>query len=83
MWESRRAEKATASPQAPSVVRREEPATVDRSLLARITNVRRIIDFRNRLIHGYASVSPQVVWGIISSDVAILLEEVRALMKEP
>jgi len=56
---------------------------IDRSLSARITNVRRIIDFRNRLIHGYAGVSPQVVWGIISNDVAILLEEVRALMKEP
>lgn len=52
------------------------------SLRERITNVRRIIDFRNRLIHGYASVSPQIVWGIVSSEVPLLLREVRSILGE-
>ncbi len=34
----------------------------------------------NRLIHGYASVSEQVVWGIVTNDVPILLAQVRSLL---
>ena len=37
---------------------------IDSTLEGRITDVRRVIAFRNRLIHGYAGVSPQIVWGI-------------------
>ncbi len=53
---------------------------LDRTLSDRISDVRRIIDFRNRLIHGYASVSEQVVWGIVTNDVPILLAQVRSLL---
>lgn len=42
----------------------------------------RIIAFRNRLIHGYASVSPQVVWGIVTNDIPKLLTEIRVVMRE-
>ena len=52
------------------------------SLSDRITNIKRIISFRNRLIHGYASVSPQIVWGIVTNDVPILLDEIRTIMSE-
>jgi uncharacterized protein with HEPN domain len=31
----------------------------------RISDTRRIISFRNRLIHGYASVADEIVWGVI------------------
>jgi uncharacterized protein YutE (UPF0331/DUF86 family) len=33
----------------------------------------RIITFRNRLIHGYASVSPAIVCSIVTNDVPLLL----------
>jgi len=55
---------------------------LDPSLRDRITDIGRIIAFRNRLIHGYASVSAQIVWGIVSNDVPVLLAEVRAIMSE-
>ena len=51
-------------------------------LPGRISNLRRIIAFRNRLIHGYASVSPKIVWGIVTNDVPVLLTEVRSLLNE-
>ncbi len=42
-----------------------------------------IIDFRNRLIHGYADVSARVVWGIGEVDLPVLLAEVKNLLEEP
>jgi uncharacterized protein with HEPN domain len=44
---------------------------------------RRIIDFRNRLIHGYTDVSTLVVWGIIEERLPILMAEVQKLLDEP
>lgn len=55
---------------------------INPSLSGRITDSKRIISFRNKLIHGYASVSPPIVWGIATNDVPILLEEIRAIMGE-
>jgi len=46
-----------------------------------ITDYRRIIDFRNLLIHGYAKVSDAVVWGIVESDLASLCAEVDTLLE--
>ena len=37
----------------------------DSAMKERISNAPRIIDFRNRLIHGYATVSDEVVWGVV------------------
>lgn len=42
---------------------------LDSEMSKRISNIRRIIAFRNRLIHGYAAVSPTIVWGIVTNDV--------------
>ena len=55
---------------------------LDSEMSNRISNTRRIIAFRNRLIHGYATVSPTVVWGIVTNDVPVLLSEVRSFMEE-
>lgn len=41
---------------------------------------RKMISFRNILIHGYASVDPLIVWGVVDSDLARLLERVEALL---
>ena len=40
----------------------------------------RIIAFRNRLIHGYAAISDDVVWGVREKNLPILLSEIRHLM---
>ena len=37
-------------------------------LIGRITDARRIVAFRNRLIHGYASVADEVVWGVVERN---------------
>jgi uncharacterized protein with HEPN domain len=38
--------------------------TLDSTLSNNITNLNRIISFRHRLIHGYAHISPEIVWGV-------------------
>jgi uncharacterized protein with HEPN domain len=48
----------------------------------RITNSRRIVSFRNRLIHGYASVADDVVWGIVEGNLPKLAEETQRLLDE-
>ncbi|HLA93141.1 MAG TPA: DUF86 domain-containing protein [Actinomycetota bacterium] len=54
-----------------------EPALTDL-----IADTGRIVAFRNRLIHGYASVSAEVVWGVLEANVATLHDEVRGLLAE-
>ncbi|HPX05533.1 MAG TPA: DUF86 domain-containing protein [Tenuifilaceae bacterium] len=48
----------------------------------RITNARKVVDTRNRIIHGYDSVSEDIIWSIIISDLVALREEVAALLNE-
>jgi len=40
----------------------------------------RIIAFRNRLIHAYAAISHEVVWGIIEAYLPKLRREIRRLL---
>ena len=45
----------------------------------KLTNARRIVDTRNRIIHGYDSVSDDVIWGIIINHLPKLKEEISEL----
>lgn len=47
---------------------------------AAITAARKIVDFRNVLTHGYTSISNQVVWDIVQSDLPRLQQEVNQLL---
>ena len=47
-----------------------------------ISNSRRIVDTRNRIIHGYDSVSDEVIWLIIVQHLPILSEEIKAIKKK-
>jgi uncharacterized protein with HEPN domain len=54
----------------------------DAATAARIGEHRRIIAFRNILIHGYADVDDRLVWDIIESKLAALRRQVAALLSE-
>jgi len=47
-----------------------------------ISNSRKIVDVRNRIIHGYDSVSDDVIWGIVIKNLPVLQEEVEVLLGE-
>jgi len=47
-------------------------AKVDEAVTARISEHRRIIVFRNILIHGYADVDHRLVWDVVTTKVPIL-----------
>jgi len=49
-------------------------------LANQISHSNRIIAFRNRLIHAYASVANEVVWDVLNSYLPRLQEEVRKLL---
>ncbi|HZD18508.1 MAG TPA: DUF86 domain-containing protein [Actinomycetota bacterium] len=53
----------------------------DPSLRREVTDAARIVAFRNRLIHGYASVSAEVVWGVLEGNLPTFHREVRALLE--
>lgn len=45
-----------------------------------ISNSRKIVDVRNRIIHGYDSVSDDVIWGIVIRNLPVLTKEVEELL---
>jgi len=47
-----------------------------------ITNSRKIVDTRNRIIHGYDSVSDDVIWGIVIRHLPVLHTEIETLLSE-
>jgi uncharacterized protein with HEPN domain len=47
-----------------------------------ISDSRKIIAMRNRIIHGYDSVDDSVLWNIIISNLSVLKSEVEALLKQ-
>ena len=49
---------------------------LDGSLRDRITGFRRIVDFRNILVHDYATIYDEAVWQIIQQHLPVLLSEV-------
>jgi uncharacterized protein with HEPN domain len=56
-------------------------ARLDEALAARITHHRRIIAFRNILIHGYADVDDRLVWDVVESSLPVLRREVKSLLE--
>ena len=47
-----------------------------------LSNSRKIVDTRNRIIHGYDSVSDDIIWGIITNHLPELKLEVQKLLEE-
>ena len=47
-----------------------------------ITNARKIVATRNRVIHGYDSVSEDVIWAIVVQELPKLNKEIDELLKQ-
>lgn len=45
-----------------------------------ISDARRIVDARNRIIHGYDTVSDAIIWSIVRNDLSSLETEVTDLL---
>jgi uncharacterized protein with HEPN domain len=48
----------------------------------KITSARKIVDTRNRIIHGYDTVSEDIIWTIVSHDLKLLKKEIVKLLDE-
>jgi len=59
-----------------------QAVTLEPALARRFTDAKRIIAFRNRLIHGYASVSDALVWGVIEKNLPELSRQVEQMLEE-
>jgi uncharacterized protein with HEPN domain len=57
-------------------------ARLDEDFVARISEHRRIVAFRNILVHGYADVDDRLVWDVVRSKLPLLLREVDGLLAE-
>jgi len=45
-----------------------------------ISNSRKLVDVRNRIIHGYDSVSDDIIWGILIKHLPTLQSEAEQLL---
>lgn len=55
---------------------------IDTVTVGRIHGYRRIIAFRNILIHGYAEIDHRLVWGILEGKLPALREQVTILLAQ-
>jgi len=55
---------------------------IEADVASRIGDSKRIISFRNLLIHGYALVDDRVVWDVVQKGLPGLLRDVEPLLAE-
>ncbi|MCD4696239.1 MAG: DUF86 domain-containing protein [Bacteroidales bacterium] len=55
---------------------------LDKNSNIELTNSRNIVDTRNRIIHGYDTISDDVIWGIIIKHLPKLKTEVDELINK-
>lgn len=54
---------------------------LDPEIAERISDQRKIVSFRNVLIHGYDSVDDEITWRIVTEKLPILQRELEELLK--
>lgn len=47
-----------------------------------LSNSRKIVDTRNRIIHGYDNVSDDIIWGIVINHLSLLKLEIESMLGE-
>jgi uncharacterized protein with HEPN domain len=55
---------------------------IDPTIKNSITDTRKIINFRNILIHAYSIVSNEVVWGVLEHDLPRLMLEIQTIYEK-
>jgi uncharacterized protein with HEPN domain len=55
-------------------------AHLDTDTASRISELSRIVGFRNRIIHGYDTVDDAMIWGIASEHLPKLISEAEELL---
>ena len=58
-------------------------AKTEPTVAEQVANHRRIIAFRNILVHGYATVDDRIVWGVVEASLPALMKSVDALLSSP
>ncbi|MFC1782329.1 DUF86 domain-containing protein [Planctomycetota bacterium] len=53
---------------------------IDSDTAAKISHTRRIISFRNVLIHGYDMVDDKIVWDVVQKDLPVLVAQARSML---
>ncbi len=59
-----------------------QASKIDPTLAEEINGFRQIINLRNVIIHGYASIENETIWGILQNDLLVLHEQIRKLLGE-
>ena len=54
---------------------------LDKDSTFEISNSRKIIGLRNRIIHGYDVISDELIWGILINDLPKLKSEISLILK--
>ena len=49
-------------------------------LFEQIVQARQIISFRNKLTHEYININNQLVWGVIKTNLPVLVDQCRQLL---
>ena len=47
-----------------------------------LSNTRKIVDTRNRIIHGYDTVSDDIIWSVVITHLPLLKSEIEKLLPE-
>jgi len=55
---------------------------VDPGVAESIDDYKKMIAFRNVLIHGYATIDPLIVWGVIESNLENLIKQATAILND-
>ena len=55
-------------------------AKTEPTVAEQVTDHRRIIAFRNILVHGYATVDDRIVWGVVETSLPALMRSVDGLL---
>jgi uncharacterized protein with HEPN domain len=53
---------------------------IKKNVLSELSNSKKIVDTRNRIIHGYDTVSDDIIWGIVINHLPLLKQEVEKLL---
>ena len=56
-------------------------ARLDQSIAEEIRDFRRIISFRNRLVHLYDNLDVEIVWDVLIKDLPHLQQDINRLLK--